>query len=117
MFVLPSFAEGIPVVLMEAMATGVPVISTTVAGIPELIRHGEDGLLVAPSDPDGLADAIESLLMDADRRRQFASRARARVESLYDLRVNVARLGDVFCERLASGQLPAQVLRNHRDAG
>lgn len=116
-FVLPSFAEGIPVVLMEAMATGVPVISTTVAGIPELIRHGEDGLLVAPSDPDGLADALESLLRDAGRRRQFASRARARVESLYDLQVNVARLGDVFCERLASGKLLAQRLRNDPDSG
>jgi colanic acid/amylovoran biosynthesis glycosyltransferase len=104
-------------VLMEAMATGVPVISTTVAGIPELIRHGEDGLLVAPSDPDGLADAIESLLMDACKRRQFASRARVRVESLYDLRVNVARLGDVFGERLASGQLFAQGLRDNADAG
>lgn len=99
-FVLPSFAEGIPVVLMEAMAMGVPVISTTVAGIPELIRHAQDGLLVAPSDSTGLADAIESLLLDPDLRDRFAASARARVESLYNLRANVAHLGDVFRERV-----------------
>ena len=50
-FVLSSFAEGVPVVLMEAMAAGVPVVATRIAGIPELVEHGECGLLVPPGDP------------------------------------------------------------------
>ena len=57
-FCQPSFAEGIPVVLMEAMASGLPVVSSRLAGIPELITHGESGLLVPPGRPDLLADAL-----------------------------------------------------------
>ena len=57
MFVPPSFAEGIPVVLMEAMSMEIPVVTTFVNGIPELIRHDIDGWLVAPSDEEGLANA------------------------------------------------------------
>jgi len=56
--------DGVPVVLMEAMAAGVPVISTSVSGIPELVRDGVNGRLVAPGDPVALADAIQSLLGD-----------------------------------------------------
>lgn len=61
-FVLPSFAEGVPVVLMEAMASGVPVIATQIAGIPELVEHGKSGLLVPPGDSGALTDAIENLM-------------------------------------------------------
>ena len=69
LFVLPSFAEGIPVVLMEAMAMELPVVTTFVNGIPELIRHGMDGWLVAPSDEESLASAIANL-MDDDALRE-----------------------------------------------
>jgi colanic acid/amylovoran biosynthesis glycosyltransferase len=81
LFVLPSVvtrsgnAEGIPVALMEAMAAGVPVISTSTTGIPELVVDGETGLLVPPRDVVSLADAIERLLNDdelADRLREAA---------------------------------------------
>jgi colanic acid/amylovoran biosynthesis glycosyltransferase len=101
-FVLPSFAEGIPVVLMEAMAMGVPVISTTVAGIPELIRSGTDGLLVAPSDAIALATALEQLGSDAQLRARYGSNSRGRIESDYELRANVAKLADCFRERVAA---------------
>lgn len=99
-FVLPSFAEGIPVVLMEAMAIGVPVVSTTVAGIPELIRPGTDGLLAPPSDAQGLADALQALLGDADLRRRLAASARRRVESDYSIVRNVALLAQCFEARV-----------------
>ncbi len=64
--VLPSFAEGLPVVIMEALALRCPVISTYVAGIPELIRNGENGWLVPPGDVDALANALQELLESTD---------------------------------------------------
>lgn len=99
-FVLPSFAEGVPVVLMEAMAMGVPVISTTVAGIPELIESERDGLLVPPSDSAQLANAIERLMTDAELRLRLSVNARDRIERQYDLKTNVSRLGEIFRARL-----------------
>src|SRR5271167_79423 len=67
--VLSSFAEGIPVVLMEAMATGVPCVAPRIAGIPELVRHGVDGLLVTPSHTQELAAAIAELMDKPELRR------------------------------------------------
>ena len=69
--------DGIPNVLVEAMACGLPVVSTAVAGIPELVRHGENGLMVAPHDVPALADALAALLDDQPRREQMGA-ARAR---------------------------------------
>jgi glycosyltransferase involved in cell wall biosynthesis len=99
-FCIPSFAEGIPVVLMEAMAMGIPCVTTRVAGIPELIRDGIDGLLVAPSDVDGLVEALAQLLGDVQLRNRVARNARARVLEQYDLRRNVERLATIFDERI-----------------
>ena len=61
-FALPSFAEGVPGVLMEAMAMEIPCVATWITGIPELIRNGVDGLLVAPSDVEAFAGAIRQLI-------------------------------------------------------
>lgn len=72
--------DGIPNVLVEAMAAGVPVVSTFVSGIPELIDDGQTGLLVNPRDPTALADAIGRLLCDPATRRAFAATARKKVE-------------------------------------
>ena len=78
-FALPSVRlpsgrmEGIPVALMEAMASGVPVVATRLSGIPELVEDGVTGLLVEPHDPEGLAAALERLLADD----ALAARARA----------------------------------------
>ena len=74
-FALASFAEGIPVVLMEAMAMEIPCVTTWITGIPELIRNGIDGLLVAPSDELALAAAIARLMDDPDLRAWRARRA------------------------------------------
>ncbi|SDF31138.1 glycosyltransferase [Limimaricola pyoseonensis] len=90
--VLPSFAEGVPVVLMEAMAAGRPVIATRVGGVAELVRHDETGLLVAPGDPAALAEAIGALSGDAERRAAMGRTGRAKVAAGFDARQEAARL-------------------------
>ena len=99
-FVLASFAEGIPVVLMEAMAMEIPCVSTMVAGIPELIRDGIDGLLVMPSDDRALAEAIGRLIDDEALRRGLGEAGRRRVMEKYHLEKNVERLSRLFGARL-----------------
>ena len=101
-FVLPSFAEGVPVCLMEAMAMEIPCISTFVAGIPELIESGKHGILVPPSDPELLAAAVEKLIGDPELRLRLARGGRRRVLEKYDLQVNVRRLAAILERRLLS---------------
>jgi glycosyltransferase involved in cell wall biosynthesis len=104
-FVLPSFAEGIPVVLMEAMAMRVPCVASRITGIPELVEHGREGLLVTPSDADALADALRALMDDSGARRRMGEAGRARVAREYDLARNVAQLALVFAERAAGARV------------
>jgi glycosyltransferase involved in cell wall biosynthesis len=99
-FALASFGEGVPVVLMEAMAMEIPCVATWVNGIPELIRDNEDGLLVAPSDVEGLSRAIERLLENRDLRRRLGRAGRQRVLRDYDLQKNTAALAEAFRKRL-----------------
>jgi glycosyltransferase involved in cell wall biosynthesis len=100
-FALSSFAEGVPVVLMEAMALEIPCVSTWVTGIPELIRNGIDGLLVPPGDEEALAAALARLVSDRDLRRRLGKSGRERVLERYDLARNTAELGRIFRRRLA----------------
>jgi glycosyltransferase involved in cell wall biosynthesis len=88
--------DGIPNVLVEAMACGVPVVSTRLSGIPELIEHGREGLLVEPGDAAGLADAIDLLLSDPELARSFVVAGRRKVERLFDVRRNTASLADLL---------------------
>ncbi|KAF1710003.1 hypothetical protein CSC70_10035 [Pseudoxanthomonas kalamensis DSM 18571] len=98
MFVLPSEVaedgnrDGIPVALMEAMATGCPVISTRVSGIPELIEDGAQGLLVEERQPRALADAMQRLLADAALSTRIVDAARVKIESEFDARKEARRL-------------------------
>jgi colanic acid/amylovoran biosynthesis glycosyltransferase len=101
-FCIASFAEGIPVVLMEAMAMGIPCVTTGITGIPELIRDGIEGLLVAPSDLDGLVEALAKLMGDANLRERIAKSGRARIIEQYDLRKNVQKLAAIFEERIGT---------------
>jgi colanic acid/amylovoran biosynthesis glycosyltransferase len=100
LFCLPSFAEGIPVALMEAMAMGIPCVSTQITGIPELIRNGIDGLLVAPSDLEALIEALRRLIDDESLRERIAGSARARILEHYDLRHNAEELAEIFANRI-----------------
>jgi glycosyltransferase involved in cell wall biosynthesis len=83
-FALSSFLEGLPVVLMEALAMEVAVVAPSVAGIPELVEHERSGLLFAPSHWDGLRAQLERLLSDADLRARLGSEGRRRVEAEFD---------------------------------
>jgi glycosyltransferase involved in cell wall biosynthesis len=103
-FVLPSRPlasgdrDGLPVAIVEAMTVGVPVVSTTVSAIPEVVVDGDTGLLVPPDDPVALADALELLLTDDGLRALLAANARSVVEH-YDLTECVAGLRSHFAGR------------------
>jgi len=98
--VLASFAEGLPVVLMEAMAMEIPCVSPWVNGIPEIIAHETDGLLVPPGDASELACAIGRLMSDPALRRSLGERARRKVLEKFNLRRNTEHLAEVFRRRL-----------------
>jgi len=99
-FALASFAEGVPVVLMEAMASGLPCVSTRITGIPELIRDGIDGFLVAPGDAHALAEALGRLADAPTLRQRLGANARAHVVAHYNLAQNTAKLASIFARRL-----------------
>ncbi|MDX8387658.1 MAG: glycosyltransferase family 4 protein, partial [Ghiorsea sp.] len=83
-FVLPSYWEGYGIVFLEAMAMGLPVISTTAGAIPEVVAHGKTGLLVKSGDTQALALALETLLDSEDKRQSFSEKALALVKSAPD---------------------------------
>jgi glycosyltransferase involved in cell wall biosynthesis len=87
MFVLPSYGEGLPIALLEAMALGKPCIATSVNGIPEAIVDGKTGLLVPPDDGHSLAQAIEKLYANENLRKQYAEAGRAHVLKEFDAKV------------------------------
>lgn len=101
--VLPSFMEGLPIVLMEAMALGKPVIATRVAGIPELVSDGENGLLFTPSNWAELADRIAELANDRDQGRRMGEAGTARIAAEFDIRKSAAILRDLFHQAARSG--------------
>ncbi|PHP27776.1 glycosyltransferase family 4 protein [Limimaricola cinnabarinus] len=90
--VLPSFAEGVPVVLMEAMAAARPVIATRVGGVAELVEHGVSGLLVPPGAEAPLAEAMLALAGDPTRRAAMGAEGRAAVMAGFDARHEAARM-------------------------
>jgi glycosyltransferase involved in cell wall biosynthesis len=100
--VLASFAEGVPVVLMEAMAAGIPCVAPRIAGIPELIRDGIDGILVTPANVKELVDAIAQLMDEPELRRSMARSSRERITDNYDLLKNTLHLSEIFRQWMAS---------------
>lgn len=99
-FCLPSFSEGLPVVLMEAMALSVPVVTTRVMGIPELVEDGVTGLLVSPGRVDELADALLTLAQDPARREELAIQALDKVRRDFDVNKSAHRLADLLAQAL-----------------
>ncbi|RME41108.1 MAG: colanic acid biosynthesis glycosyltransferase WcaL, partial [Caldilineae bacterium] len=95
--------DGIPVALMEAMAMELPVVSTRISGIPELVTDGHDGLLVEQKDPVALADALQRLLTDPALRHRLGKRARQKIVQSFDVDKSAARLAQIFHRYLNEG--------------
>lgn len=93
---MPSFAEGLPATLVEAMAVGVPVVASAISGIPELVEHGVTGFLVAPGRADELASATVALIEAPQLASGMAAEGRRRVGGLYDIRTTTSELAKVL---------------------
>ena len=95
--VTPSFAEGLPVVIMEAMACARPIIATYIAGIPELVRPGHEGWLIPAGDAEALAETmLAAAATDPETLARMGAAARARVTARHDIRVSAQRLKALF---------------------
>jgi colanic acid/amylovoran biosynthesis glycosyltransferase len=105
-FLLPSFAEGVPVVVMEAMAVGTPVVTSRVSGIPELVEDGVSGLLTTPSRIDELVAALERLLRDPELRARLAAAGRVKVAAEFDVNDQARRLVRLFPGQETLATLP-----------
>jgi glycosyltransferase involved in cell wall biosynthesis len=97
-FAVSSYREGLPNVLLEAMALEVPVVATRVAGIPRLIRDGDNGLLVEPGDAAGLSGALARLLRDPALRARFRRAGRDTVETGYSFVARMKKIRDIYDE-------------------
>jgi glycosyltransferase involved in cell wall biosynthesis len=102
LFVLTPFQtedgdrDGIPNVLVESMAVGVPVITTAVAGIPELVEHNQNGLLYQPHDVEGISSGITELLRNPEKRRQMGDAGSKKVREQFDVAQAAQRLKALF---------------------
>jgi glycosyltransferase involved in cell wall biosynthesis len=104
-----GLGDAVPTVIKESMALGTPVVGSNAAGIPELLDHGRCGLLVPPRDSTALADAIQTMLVDHQRRREFADLGRRFAERQFNLWKNAERLSQRLCAttRAATPRLQA----------
>jgi len=100
--VLSSLNEGTPLSLIEAMAAGLPVVATHVGGIPDLVTDGKTGLLVPPKDPIAMSRAMDTLLGDADRRRQMGQLGREAVYPFYSDAALMDRMHRLYTSLLPS---------------
>jgi glycosyltransferase involved in cell wall biosynthesis len=100
LFVLPTFTDALPTVLMEAMAARLPIVASRVGGIPEIVDGGVTGLLVPPHDPAALAAAITPLLLDRERHEAMAAAAQREVVQRFSTEAWIARLDTIYDEAL-----------------
>jgi glycosyltransferase involved in cell wall biosynthesis len=100
-------SDGVPNVLVEAMACGLPVVSTEVAGVPELVTHAHNGLLVPPQDVSAIAAALAALLDDVPRRRRLGAAARQTVVERFDLQAGAQQMAALFSHGELEGLSPS----------
>lgn len=100
-FALSSLREGLPNVLLEAFALGVPVVATRIAGVPRLVQDGQNGTLTEPGGAEALRSALAELLANEDRRRRFALAGRDTVERRYSFADRMRKLGALYDEMLS----------------
>jgi glycosyltransferase involved in cell wall biosynthesis len=113
-FCHPTFYDTFPVVLLEAMACGLPVVSTRWSGIPEIVDDGQTGFLVEPHDPTAVADRVAELAQDVELRREMGAAGRAKFLREFTLPKHVERMGQVF--RIVGGtELPAKQAEPQRE--
>ncbi|MHA1572807.1 MAG: glycosyltransferase, partial [Alphaproteobacteria bacterium] len=97
-FVLPSYREGLPLSLLEAMATRLPVIATRVADNEKIVTHGVDGILVGPGSADELAGALGNLVADTELRRRLGARARERIARNFSMQAYIHAHERIYME-------------------
>jgi glycosyltransferase involved in cell wall biosynthesis len=102
-FCLSSLREGLPNVVLEAMALETPVVATRIAGLPRLIQHQRNGLLVEPGDEPGLTEALNRLLADESLRKNLASNGRHTIETGYSFQVRMDKVRDLYDRLLNRG--------------
>ncbi len=104
-FALSSLREGLPNVLLEALALRVPVVATRIAGVPRVVRHGENGLLIEPGRVDELTAGLQEVLTDADRRERFAQSGRETIEREFSFDRRMRKVAAIYDELL--GRVPS----------
>lgn len=95
-FVLPSYGEAMPMSILEAMAYGLPVVSTRVGAIPEQIEDVVSGFLLTPGDLEGLHDRLKTLILDRDLRIKMGQKGRLRIEEAFDIRRNCQAISQIY---------------------
>jgi glycosyltransferase involved in cell wall biosynthesis len=96
LFVFPTRGDCLPLAVMEALAAGLPVVTTTVGALPEAVTHGETGWIVPPDDPQALAEALTVLASDPGRRCRLSAQARVVGRERFDAQKNYCRLADII---------------------
>ena len=99
-FVLPSLWEGLPNVILEAMACGKPVVATAVDGTPEAVIDNETGILVPPKDPQALEEAIVRLLSNSSEMKRLGENSRKRIEEFFSINYQASRFEELYTQLL-----------------
>lgn len=105
-YVLPTYAEGLPMGVLEAMAAGAAIVATTVGGIPDAVEDGVEGFLVAPGDTAALAERIMQLLEDAELRHAFAGAAQAKARAQFGMQTVLSQLEALYASLGAAPRRP-----------
>jgi glycosyltransferase involved in cell wall biosynthesis len=105
LFILPSLWEGMPNVILEAMAAGKPVVATKVGGVPEVVVHGETGILVPPEDSNALTSAIIDLLRDKLKAKMMGQAGRMRIEEHFTISKTIEKTEYLYRKLLKEKQL------------